>query len=268
MPMQRKINQRAGQVFHHRETLPVIACGEYAPEQRLIQWRAGFMMPRMGLQCLRQAQPMFHDLGWEFDKIAKHCGAGLGRIVRAAHEPMQRMAEFMKQRARLIKGKQRGRGARQVVIVDDDGRGAIPQTIRDAKTAHPGAGTFAGPRIIIQQQQADMLARFIQRFKATQIRMVARNIRAFFENQAEQTLRGVKNSAQHGFQFEMRFQRGAVKGMLGLPRPFRPIAPIPGLDRAMMASRAGKFLKLRLFRGDTALGRLPARLQQSLGRIW
>ena len=95
MPMQCQVNQGAGEVFHHCETLPIIARGQHAGEQRLIQGFAGFMVSRMGLQCLRQAQPIFHDLRGEFDKITKHGGAGLGWVARAAHQPMQRMAEFM-----------------------------------------------------------------------------------------------------------------------------------------------------------------------------
>ena len=152
MPMQSKINQRARQILYHRETLPIIARGQHAGEQRLIQGCAGFMVSRMGLQGLRQAQPIFHDLRGEFDKITKHGGAGLGWIACAAHQPMQRMAEFMKQRARLIEGKQRWCRAGEVIVVDDDGRGAPGEAIGHAKAAHPGAGSLAGAGVIIEQQ--------------------------------------------------------------------------------------------------------------------
>ena len=224
-------------------------------------------MARMGLQGLWQAQPVFHDLGREFDKIAKHRRAGLRWIARAAHQPMQRMAEFMEQRARLIEGKQGWCGAGQVVVIDDDGRGAFAQPIGHAKTAHPGAGAFAGAGIIIKQQKPNMASGLIQGFKATQIGVVARNIGAFFEAQAEKPPSRIKHRAQHGFQFEMRLQRGAIEIMLGPTGLFRPIAPIPGLDRAIMAAGAGKGFKFSFFIHDAPLGGFPTGAQQGLSRF-
>ena len=64
----------------------------------------------------------------------------------------------------------------------------------------------------------------------------------------------------------MRLQRGAIETVLRLPRTFRPIAPIPGLNRAMMAGGAGKIFKLGLFNRDAPLGRFPAGAEQCLGR--
>ena len=112
-----------------------------------------------------------------------------------------------------------------------------------------------------------MIARFIKRFKAAYIRMIARNISAFCEMQTKQPPRRVKNRAQHGFQFKMRLQRGAIETVLRLPRTFRPIAPIPGLDHAMMAGGAGEFFKLGLFNRDTTLGGFPTGAEQCLSRV-
>ena len=112
-----------------------------------------------------------------------------------------------------------------------------------------------------------MASGLIQGFKATQIGVVARNIGAFFEAQAKQAPCCVKNRAQHGFQFEMRLQRRAIEIMLGLTGLFRPMAPIPGLDRAMMAGGAGKGFKFSLLNHDAPLGGFPTGAQQCLSRF-
>jgi hypothetical protein len=82
-------------------------------------------MDRIGVQHLRHGQPVLVELRRQFDEIARHAGAGNGRIGHVREHAVQRVAEFVEQRARVVEG-QEGRLALrrlgEIHRVEDDRR--------------------------------------------------------------------------------------------------------------------------------------------------
>ena len=82
-------------------------------------------MPGETLQHLRLFQPMLEKLGRQFDKIARHIGAGKAREAHLAEQAMQGMAHLMEQGHGIVEGQQAGIGFVEIGIVDDDGQDIV-----------------------------------------------------------------------------------------------------------------------------------------------
>ena len=59
-------------------------------------------MAGVGFDDLGHLQPMFEQLRRQFDEIARHRSSGDGFIRHLGQHPVQGVAEFVKQRARIV----------------------------------------------------------------------------------------------------------------------------------------------------------------------
>ena len=100
--MEIEIDQRAGGVFHRGEALVEGARGQQPVEQRFRHRLAGGGVARVFLQNLRHLQPMLIELRRQLDEIARHRSAGEQRIGHVRQQAVQRVAEFVEQRARVV----------------------------------------------------------------------------------------------------------------------------------------------------------------------
>ncbi len=156
-----EIDQRAGGVFHRGEALVEGAAGEQPLEQRLRHRLAGLAVPGIGFQDLRHLQPVLVKLRGQFDEVARHRGAGEQRIGHIGQEAVQRMAEFVEQRARVVEGEQRrlaGGGLGEIADIDDDRVDIAGELFLVAQRGHPGARVLGGAGEIVADEQADMVA--------------------------------------------------------------------------------------------------------------
>ena len=102
-----EIDQRAGGVFDRGEALVEGARRQQAVEQRFRHRLAGRGVARIFLQNLRHLQPVLVELRGQLDEIARHRGAGEQRIGDVRQQAVQRVAEFVEQRAGVVEGQQR-----------------------------------------------------------------------------------------------------------------------------------------------------------------
>ncbi len=100
--MQFHVDQRAGQILDRVETL-VERLGLLDLVQQFLRHRfARLVMDRELLQDLGRRQPVFVQLRRKLNIVAGHRGSRLRRIIRVAAKSVQRMAELVKQRDRVI----------------------------------------------------------------------------------------------------------------------------------------------------------------------
>src|SRR5512143_880727 len=105
--MQVEIDQRTSGVFHRRKSLIERARCQQALEQGLRHRLTGTCVSCVFLENLRDFQPMLIELGWQFDEIAWDRRAGEQRVSYVRQHAVQRVAEFMEQRACIVEREQR-----------------------------------------------------------------------------------------------------------------------------------------------------------------
>ena len=103
-----EIDQRRGDEFHGGEALVEFARGDEALQQIVRQRLAGLVVPGELAQHLRLLLPVLVELGRQFDEIGEHAGARQRRIGDVRQHAVQAMAEFVEQRAGVVRRQQRG----------------------------------------------------------------------------------------------------------------------------------------------------------------
>ena len=183
-----EIDQRAGGVFDRGKALVEGAAGEQAIEQRLRHRLAGLAVPGVGFQDLRHLQPVLVKLRGQFDEVAGHRGAGEQRIGHVGQQAVQRMAEFVEQRARVVEGEQRrlaGGGLGEVADIDDDRADIAGELFLVAQRGHPGARMLGGAGEIVADEQADVAARSVLDLPGARVGVIERHVDGR-EGEAEQ----------------------------------------------------------------------------------
>ena len=105
--MKVEVDQRAGCILHGCETLIERARSQQSVEQRLRHRLIGHGVTCVLPQYFRHFEPVLIKLRRQFDEIAWHCGPRKQRISDVRQHAVQRVAKFMKQRARVIERQQR-----------------------------------------------------------------------------------------------------------------------------------------------------------------
>ena len=143
--MQVEVDQRGGGEFNRREALIELPRDQQAARQRLGHRLAGSMMGGEAAQDFRPLEPMLVELRGKLDEIARDIGARDQRISHVRQHPVQRVAEFVKQRARVVEAQQAvflRRRLGEVQHVDDDRQDRAVKFALFAKSAHPGAAAL------------------------------------------------------------------------------------------------------------------------------
>jgi hypothetical protein len=94
-------------------------------------------------QDFRYGQPVFVELRGQFDEIARDRSAGHGRPGDFGQHAVQRMAEFVKQRACLVERQKRRLASRrfgEIHYIEDNRRRALAKRPARLQPAHPGTG--------------------------------------------------------------------------------------------------------------------------------
>src|SRR5262245_55848635 len=101
-------------------------------------------------------QPMFVQLGWKFDKIAGDICPGYQRIGHVAQHAMQRMAKFMKERARIVETQEAGQisvAPGKIQNIDDDRLNFAIELLLLAKRIHPSPAALRRPCEIVADKK-------------------------------------------------------------------------------------------------------------------
>ena len=258
--MKRQINQGRRHKFHRRKAL-IIGSRRQQPRQHIRRHRSTRrMVPRVFFQHLRHFQPMFIQLAWQFDKIARHRCAGYKAIGHIRQHLVQGMAKFMKQRARIVIRQQARLPLGKVAHIHHDGAHRTAQLALASHRRTPGPRPFRSAREIIADKHRHMgpLARHLP---SPHIRVIQGH-RQFPKLQPEQAARAIKLRPQHRVQAQIGLQRRLIQIMLGQPALFGIIAPIPRLQIAVDAVRMHHRLQHRRVRIGAALRRFPDPHQQ------
>ena len=130
--------------------------------QQILRHRlAGAVMHGKAPQHLRLLQPMLVELRGQFDEVGIDTGARDQRIGHVRQQPVQRMAELVEQRARVVEAQQRRLALRalgEVHHIDDERPDVAGELLLVAQRRHPGAAMLGGAREIVAEEQADMAA--------------------------------------------------------------------------------------------------------------
>ena len=105
--MEIEIDQGRGDILHRGKAHVEIARGEQPLQQFLRHRLAGLVVQREAPQHLGLLQPVLVELRRQLDEIGGDAGAGNPRIGDVGEQAVQRVAEFVEQRARVIETQQR-----------------------------------------------------------------------------------------------------------------------------------------------------------------
>ena len=140
--MEIEIDEGRSEVLDRGEALIEIARGDQ-PLQQLFRHRlAGLVMPGEAPQHLRLLEPMLVELRRQLDEIGGDIGAGNLRIGDVGEQAVQRMAELVEQRARVLEAEQRRLavgGLGEIADVDDQRANVAGKLFLIAQRRHPGA---------------------------------------------------------------------------------------------------------------------------------
>ena len=117
--MQVEIDHGRGDILDRGEALVEIARRNEAPQQVLGHRRAGPVVPGKAPQHVRLFEPMLVELRRQLDEVGGDVGPGNLRIGHRRQKAVQRMAELMEQRARVLEAEQRRLAATAFVEVAD-----------------------------------------------------------------------------------------------------------------------------------------------------
>jgi hypothetical protein len=117
--VKRHIDQRRRGEFHGIETGIERSRGQHLVEQGLRHRLAGLEMHGIALQDSGHRQPVLIKLRRQLDEIARNTGAGNGRVGNIRQHAVQRVAEFVEQRARVVERQQRRLAFRRLGEVAD-----------------------------------------------------------------------------------------------------------------------------------------------------
>ena len=170
-----EIDQRAGAIFHRGETLIEITCCREAFTQFRRHRRAGLCMHREAFEDFGHFEPVLVELRGQFDEIARDIGARERGVGDVRQKPVQGVAKFVEQGARIIEGQKRRLalcGGREIHHIDDDRAHAFVQIALAAIARSPGAGALRGAREIIAVEQPHMRALRVKHLPGPDIGMI------------------------------------------------------------------------------------------------
>src|SRR5262245_8643669 len=159
--MQVEIDESARRVFHSGEALIEGPGLEQALKQRLGHRLTGPAVTRVLLQYLRYFQPMLVKLRGQFDEVAGYRGSRKQGIRDVRQHSVQRVAELVKQSARVIEGQQRGfprRWLRKIANVHDDRAHIAGKPLLIAQRRRPGTAMLGRSGEIIADKERHVTA--------------------------------------------------------------------------------------------------------------
>ena len=139
------------------------------------------------------------------------------------------MAEFVKQRARIIIGQQAGIALGEIAHIDHDGAHIPAKLALAAHRRTPRARAFRSPRKVVTHENRNM-ASPARHLPSTRIRVIQRHIQRA-EFQPEKPRGAIKGRRDHRIELEIRLQLRLIQIMLGQPPLLRIITPIPWRQR-------------------------------------
>ena len=181
-------------------------------------------------QHLRLLQPVLVKLRGQLDEIARDIGAGDQRIGHVGEEAVQRMAEFVEQRARIVEGEKRRLALRrlgEIHDVDDDRPDVAGQPLLVAQRAHPGAAPLRRPREIVAEGTGRSACPSRRHLPDAHIGVVDRDVVELLEGEAEQPARRVEGRRDHLVELQIGLQLGLVEIEPALAHLFGIVAPVP-----------------------------------------
>ena len=232
--VQLHVDERAGQKLGGREALVERAGLVDTVYQGLRNGLAGLVMQGKFAEHLGRGQPVFEQLRGEFHVVAYHAGTREGGVRNVARQPMQGVAELVKQRGGVGPGNEYGLAGlalHEVRVVRHDGRhGLTVHALLVAVGIHPGPRVFAGAGVRVEVPEAHLLAGgFVVHLPHLHIRMVHGYIGHGHEGEIEQLAGYPEHSLAHLIELQILFHLVLVEVVAGLAHLLGVVAVVPGL---------------------------------------
>src|SRR5690606_36739769 len=268
------VDQRAREVLRRREAL-VEGRRALDPVDQLLRDRlARLVMDREALEHLGRREPVLEELRWELDVVARDGRARERRVLDGRREPVQRVAELVEERLRIVPRDQdrlARRALHEVRVVRDDRRDHAVESLLAAVCAHPRAGPLAGTGEWIEVEEPDVLARrTVRNLPDPDVEVVDRDIIDWSELEAEELVHDPEHRVPQPVELEVRLDLVLVQVVLRLPDLLGVIEVVPRLDRDLGPLGTGVRLHVGDLLTDAGDGRRPHRLEQlerALGRL-
>jgi hypothetical protein len=220
---------------------------------------------REAVQDLGRGEPAFEELGGELHVVAGDRGAGQRRVADARVEAVQRVAELVEERVRVVPRDQ-DRLPRlplhEVRVVGDDGRDVAVEALLVAVGVHPGAGLLARTRVGVEIPQAHLLAGRVGDLVDAHVRLVDGDAVDGAEAEAEELARHPEHPRAQLLELQVRLDLVLVEVVLRLADLLRVVAVVPGLDLDLRTLLVRHRLHVGDLLADAGDGGLPHRLHQ------
>ena len=205
-----------------------IARCEKLPDQGIRYRFAGFGMDGEFGKDFRRFEPMFEQLAGELHEIPGDGGARHSFIGDIGQHRVQRVAEFVEKRPRVIERQQARAvlgGLHEIAYVHRDRPHVASQLALTAERRAPRAGPLAGSREIIAYEDGDV-AVALPHLPRPAIRMIKRDFhRAEFK--PEQAFGAMEGRVDHMIELKILLACDFVDVVLGFAPSFRVMPPIP-----------------------------------------
>ena len=262
------VGKRRGDQFRGGETLvEEFALAEFVHEvfrdhfARAVMH--GIVLQHLGFEC-----PVLHDLRRQFDEIALDLREAA--VFHVVKQEVERMAEFVEERFRLVERQQCGRiayRAREVADNTHHGRHALAVLIGLLDiVAAPGALALAVAGEIVEIEHTQVRAIGIEHLVGDRIGMVERHDDRL-EGDAVEAVGQVEDAALHVLEREVGTQHLLVEGIILLAQLLGVIPPVPRFE----GGTGDVLLQKRVHLGQLALGaferRRPDLVEQAVNGI-
>ena len=210
--------------------------------------------------------PVFVELRGQLDEIGEHGGAGQRGIGHVRQHAVQAVAEFVEQRAGVVRRQQRGFAVGalgEIADVDDQRRDVAVELLLVAQRRHPGARTLRWPGEVVAIKKRLVAAGAVPDLPDPYVRMPDRDILALGEGDAEQAGGAVEGGLDHVIERQIRLDRGVVEIGPALPQLFGVIAPVPRCEGKIAALLRDQRLQVVAIPQRPGPRRLPDPLQQA-----
>ncbi len=268
------VDERAGQVFDRGETLVeggrLVDLGDELLGNRF----ASLVVECEPIQHLGRLHPVLEKLRGKLDVVARDVGSRERGVVDVRREAVERVSEFVEQRARVVPADEHrfaGLALHEVRVVRDDRRDVAAEPALVPVLVHPRARFFAWTRIGIEIPEPDVpAARLVFHFPDAHVGLVHLDVIDRRERETEELAGDPEHGLAQFLETEVRLHVVLIESVLRLADFLGVIPIVPRRDRALLAFFVRDGLHIGDLLANARHRRSPHRLHEGhrlLGRL-
>ena len=228
-----EVDERRGHVFDGLEAHVVGRRRQEPVAERVRHGLAGVGMGGEFADHLGHFEPVLVELAREFHEIAGDRGAGDRFVGDVREHLVERVAELVEKRPRVVPGqKRRGAvaGPREVADVEHVGPHVGAVAVLGAEGRAPGARALGGAGEVVADEDRHVGA-VARDFPGAGVGVVERHIE-WAEVEPEEAVRAGEGGIDHPVELQVGFELGLVEVVFGAPSLLGIVVPVPGFEPA------------------------------------